>query len=335
VNRPKGDPVELTPQADAGFTFAGYTGDCAPAGRTVMTAARTCGAVFSKTEATAAPIGATQALTIAPVPKNGTLEGVDIICGSKGSVCSANHPDGVPVELHPTADAGFTFMGFVGDCAPLGHTQMTGPRTCSATFSPTAEVSTPPVLKPSQRGDARGNRNAGGGPPVAPVPEAPSLNPPLASPPASLSTGRRANPPTVVVDPTAGQKEVPLPLTPVQFAEKQIQELLKSYCDAHEALDPAAVQKVFPKVNMDSLRVQLNKSKYRSVQCKISEVMFVSMDAPGGTAKITALRKLVFDHTIQNEPETQELITTFTMVRLAERAPWQIETAQFRKAEKK
>ena len=86
-------------------------------------------------------------MTIEPVPTGGTLEGVDIICGTKGSICSANHPDGVLVELHPTADPGFTFMGFIGDCVPLGHTQMTVPRTCSATFSPTAEVSAPPPIK--------------------------------------------------------------------------------------------------------------------------------------------------------------------------------------------
>ena len=134
--------------------------------------------------------------------------------------------------------------------------------------------------------------------------------------------------------PAGGPKQVAPPPTPVEFAKNQIQEMLKEYCDAHEALDPAAVQRVFPKVNMDALRVQLNKSKYRSVQCKISEVMFVSIDAPGGNARVTALRKLVYEHTIQNEPLTDELAATFTMVRLGPRAQWQIETAQFRKAAK-
>ena len=142
TNRPKGDAIELRPEADAGFAFVGYTGDCAPGGRTVMTAPRTCGATFAPVEAVAP--ATTQLLTIAPVPTGGTIEGVDIICGTKGSICSAKHPDGVPVELHPMADAGFTFMGFVGDCAPLGQTQMTGPRTCGATFSPTAVASAPP-----------------------------------------------------------------------------------------------------------------------------------------------------------------------------------------------
>ena len=77
---------------------------------------------------------ATQVFTIAPVPRGGTIEAVDILCETKGSVCSVNYPEGVQVALHPTADPGFTFFGFLGDCAPIGETQMAGPRTCSATF---------------------------------------------------------------------------------------------------------------------------------------------------------------------------------------------------------
>src|SRR6185436_6022690 len=95
----------------------------------------------------------------------GTLEGVDILCGTKGTVCSANHPDGVPVELHPTADAGFTFMGFTGDCAPMGHTQMTAPRICSAKFSPNAELiaaTTSTVPRSTPRGGTAGDRGAPG-----------------------------------------------------------------------------------------------------------------------------------------------------------------------------
>src|SRR6185369_10567505 len=46
TSRPKGEPIELLPEADAGFVFAGYTGDCAPGGRTLMNGPRTCGARF-------------------------------------------------------------------------------------------------------------------------------------------------------------------------------------------------------------------------------------------------------------------------------------------------
>src|SRR4029079_797468 len=110
---------------------------------------------------------ATQTLTITP-PTGGTLEGVDILCGTKGSGCTAQHPDGVPVELHPTADPGFTFMGFTGDCAPLGHTQMSGPRSCGATFSPTDS------LKPGKEAPVR-TPTTRNGPTPAPSPSGGSV----------------------------------------------------------------------------------------------------------------------------------------------------------------
>jgi serine/threonine protein kinase len=322
TSRPKDDPIELTPVADAGFTFVGYTGDCAPGGRTIMTGPRTCGATFEKDVAPATTT-ATQTLTIAPVPTGGTLEGVDILCGTKGSVCSVNHPDGVPVELHPTADAGFTFMGFKGDCAPLGHTQMTGPRTCSATFSPTAEVSAAPTVKPPPP-VARGR--SGGGPVTPPpTPDVPPVA--VAAPPPTPPRQGRGP----VVDPTQGTpKPVAPPISDEDFAKGKIQEMLKDYCAAEEALDPLAVQKVYPGVNMNALRQQLNTSKYRSVQCKFGDVVFVSLDPAAGKAKIQAPLKRVYEHTILTEkPQISELTATLTLVRTGLRTQWQIEDAKY------
>src|SRR4029453_8821265 len=40
----EGDAVELIAVPDEGFSFSGFTGDCAPAGRTAMTRPRTCSA---------------------------------------------------------------------------------------------------------------------------------------------------------------------------------------------------------------------------------------------------------------------------------------------------
>jgi hypothetical protein len=330
ARRPNGDPIELTAEADPGFTFAGYTGDCAPAGRTIMTLARTCGATFTKDVAAAgAPAaGATQTLTIAPVPAGGTLEGVDILCGTKGSVCTANHPDGVPVELHPTADAGFTFMGFKGDCMPLGHTQMTGPRTCSATFSPTAEVSAAPPVKTPPAPVVRARGGVTTPPPVASGTEAalPPTTPP--PPPAARPQGRGP-----VVDPTlATAKPVVPPPSEEEYAKGKIQELLKDYCAAEEALDPNAMQKLYPSVNMNALKVQLNQSKYRSVQCKFGEpLVYQALDAPAGKAKIQVPLKRVYEHTILTEkPQVNELMATLTLVRAATRTQWQIDKAEFK-----
>ena len=48
VTRPDGEAVELQAQPDEGYVFAGYTGDCAAGGRTIMSEARTCGARFDR-----------------------------------------------------------------------------------------------------------------------------------------------------------------------------------------------------------------------------------------------------------------------------------------------
>jgi hypothetical protein len=326
VSRPKGDPIELTPQADAGFTFVGYTGDCAPSGRTIMNAARTCGATFVKSDdAPDTTKGATQVMTIAPVPTHGTLEGVDIICGSKGSVCSANYPEGVPVEFHPTPDEGYTFMGFVGDCVPLGHTQMNAPRTCSATFSLTSEVSNaqPPKIP-------TGGRRASGAPSPAPAVAPPTEHGPDATPPTGTrpeTSGKQGSP--AVPAPATGP--VAPPKTDEEFAKDRIQETLKALCDAEEALDPERVRQVFPKAPMDAYRAQLNPSKYRSVQCKFGDVVYVSLDAPGGKATVQAPKKVVYQFTILTEkPKTDELNATIWLVRLGTRTQWVIEKATYK-----
>jgi serine/threonine protein kinase len=321
VNRPNGDPIELTPEADAGFTFAGYTGDCAPGGRTIMTVARNCGANFAPVAAVVGPPpGTTQLLTIAPVPTGGTLEGVDIICGTKGSVCSASHPDGVPVELHPTADPGFTFMGFLGDCVPLGHTQMTGPRTCGATFSPTAVANaiTTTVPKPTRSNTGRSQSDPGG--------DSASQGARGGSP----STSPPSQPPVVRV-----VEEPKAPVAPVitdeDFAKGKIQEILKAYCDAVEALDPDAVQRVQPRAPMKELKNQLSPSKYKSVQCKFGDPKFVSLDTSAGTAKVQAELKRVYEHTILTEkPQTDELIADITLFRSNLRSPWLIGEMTFK-----
>jgi serine/threonine protein kinase len=339
INRPNGDPIELTPEADAGFTFVGYTGDCAPGGRTIMTMPRTCGATFTRVVAAGPAVGATQPLTIAPVPTGGTLEGVDIICGTKGSVCSVNHPEGVPVELHPTADPGFTFMGFLGDCVPLGHTQMTGPRTCGATFSPTAVVAAaPPPVPPS--GGARGGRSGRGVVSPQPTTEAPtspasptSRPSPPSPPTAPVAPGAPAAPGAVAdLPPAAGPKQVPPPITDEAFAKGKIQELLKEWCLAYEAIDPAAVQRVQPKVNLDQLRKQLNTSQYRSVQCKFAgDPVFVSLDPSAGTATVQAELKRIYEHTILTEkPHTDELVAVMTLFRSNLRSPWLIDAVTYK-----
>jgi serine/threonine protein kinase len=320
THRPNGDAIELTFEEDAGYAFVGYTGDCAPSGWTVMTAARTCGATFEAVPA--APPVTTQLLKISPVPTGGTLEGVDILCGTKGSVCEAQHPEGVRVDLHAVKDPGFTFMGFQGDCAPLGQTQMLGPRTCGATFSPTASVSVPPVLPPRNAGGVkapgRGDAAGAGG--------SSSTTGPPHEPPANAGASR-----TVDVPPVADGDKISIPPTREEFAKGKIRELLKEYCDAYEALDPDAVKRLFPEADMRSLRIQLNKSRYRSVQCKFADPVFIALDASAGKATIRVDVKRVFEHTAGgSKPEIKETTAVMTLSRSRDRSVWVIDAATYK-----
>jgi hypothetical protein len=106
---------------------------------------------------------------------------------------------------------------------------------------------------------------------------------------------------------------------------------MKDYCAAEEALDPVAVQKIYPRVNMGALTVQLNKSKYRSVQCKFGEpVVFVSLDPATGKAKIQAPIKRTYEFTILTEkPIISELSTTMSLYRPGPRTQWLIEDAKY------
>jgi serine/threonine protein kinase len=325
---PRGEAVELTPEPDTGYRFVGYTGDCAPAGRTVMSAARACGATF-EAEPVAPPAAATQTLTISPVPTGGTLEGVDILCGSKGSACSANIPDKQIAELRPTADPEYTFMGFTGDCGPGGQVQMAGPRTCSATFSKTKDVSAAPNLPPRiARGDgSRGNPPGTTTQPTQPTDQAPRGGGP--APPQNPNANPNAGKDPQA--PHAPPGEVKAPQTDEEFAKTAIKAVLTEYCHAYETLDPAAVQRVYPKMDKGTIQIQLNKSKYKSIQCKFADPVFNSLDAAAGSASVQADVKYVFEHTaVKTAPETLERIATLSFSRPNPRSPWFIDKAQFR-----
>src|SRR5258705_12814672 len=107
---------------------------------------------------------------------------------------------------------------------------MTGPRTCSGRFSPTAVASAVPVKKvPPKRPPVDGGvRDA------VPLPRPPE-SPTNPRPPVPVSPG-----PTVIAPP-APDKAVPPPPTDEEYAKSRIKDVLKEYCKAYEALDPAAV----------------------------------------------------------------------------------------------
>jgi serine/threonine protein kinase len=309
-----GDPVELATDADDGFAFGGFTGDCAPTGRTAMTAPRTCGATFNRVTDTAT--AATWPLTITP-PVGGTvLAAGDIQCGSLGSACSATLPVGVPVTLYVKPDAGYTFLTFTGDCAPSGNTLMTGSRTCSATFAPSVAGSTSkPVAAPP-----RPTR-----PPPLVVDSPPTRAGPPPPGPADPDQTARVESPTKVV-PGKDAKDT---ITPEEHSRKEIPEVMKEYCAALEALDPLQVQKVHPSADLRALREQFRQ--YRSNKCTLAgEPKFVQLDADAGTAKIEVGMKQILEMRSGGAPRISETIAETTLSRPALRTAWRIATVKHR-----
>jgi serine/threonine-protein kinase len=129
---PAGAAVTLKHQADAGHTFGEFTGDCSPAGKLVMTAARTCGATFVK----AAPVlPANPMILTVTRPTDGSIIGNGIDCGPPMALCASPQPTGAAVRLMARPKPGFVFTGFTGDCDAGGVATMTASRTCGATFA--------------------------------------------------------------------------------------------------------------------------------------------------------------------------------------------------------
>jgi hypothetical protein len=337
---PEGELVEVRAEPEEGFTIGNYSGDCAPGGRVLMKGARRCSATFERMLPGPGPDPATQTLTILPVPTGGTLEGVGIKCGTKDSMCSTPIPEGQSAILHAEPDDGFTFMGYTGDCDKLGQTKMSGPRQCGANFS---RIEAPPAVSrnsgsPTTPGKGRGPTPAPSGP--AGIAGDDTHGPPAGTQPAGSSqpagnnpggppndgTGRGVQP----TKPVAQAGDAKPPISDEQYAKDRIQELLKAYCDAYEALDPVAVQRLYPTADMEQLRNQLNRTMYKAVDCKFGELTYVSLDTVSGKANVKADVKRVFTHTALNEkPVSQELIADLVLVRRESRSPWLIDRAKY------
>jgi serine/threonine protein kinase len=308
-----GEPVELEVQPDAGFVFAGYTGDCAPAGRTLMLAARTCGATFSKVATPAAAV--VQPLTITP-PTGGTLLSAGIECGTMGSDCTEDVPDGQPVTLRALADNGYTFLRFTGDCAPAGESLMTKPRNCGATFvqnqAAKNEAAKAPIPAPIQRPV----RKPVGGASAPDLPPPPMPTPPAGAQPGAAAGGQPAAP----LGP--GSYPAPPPISPEDQAKKDIQAALKSYCGAYVAMDPLAIRKVYPSV----LAIEEKLRQIKSVECTFtSPPEFQELDPEGGTATVEVGVKQAFDMKVGGT-QKQETIATMKLARPQARGAWRIDS---------
>jgi FtsP/CotA-like multicopper oxidase with cupredoxin domain len=127
-----GTALTLTPQADAGMQFDGWSGDCSGVGpfSTVLSDDLSCNAEFA--------IGPQVLDVVLAGSGSGSVvsmpAGID--CPSSGG-CSAAFAYGTAVELTAMPQPGSLFAGWSGDCA--GANSITGvtmlaPRSCTAAF---------------------------------------------------------------------------------------------------------------------------------------------------------------------------------------------------------
>ena len=116
-----GQSVSCTAAPDAGYHFAGWTGDCSGTGvcqLTNVTSPRSVSATFALN---------TYPISITPVTTNGTV------------TCTPNPvTHGQDASCTATPDTGYHFTSWSGDCAGAGACQLThvtSPRSVSATFT--------------------------------------------------------------------------------------------------------------------------------------------------------------------------------------------------------
>jgi len=286
----KGDGVELQVQADEGFRFSGFTGDCAPGGRAVMNGARTCGATFEKDIAVDNTNTAVELLTIAP-PTGGTIVAEGIKCGSQGKECTTNRPRGSQLTLVAWADKGFTFQGFTGDCSQSGEAVMIAPRTCGAMFvkagapsSTSGRGARPGTVTPRDSNTGGGTTASGGAAPGGTTPGGTSTGTRARG---GEGTGTAPPPPKTVDDKDSELIAPPKPPPPPAMADvarKEIEALLERYRTAYEARNFEALQRAYPSVQ-GAIRDQFKQ--IRSLKYSfMGAPKYVQLDAFGGTAVV-------------------------------------------------
>ena len=87
---------------------------------------------------------------------------------------------------------------------------------------------------------------------------------------------------------------------------------------------------------MAGLRIQLNKDKYKSVECKFGEPKFESLDpSSAGSARVHAEYKAVFEHKHQQDPDVSEWIADIRLSRTEIRSPFLIDAITFKPKPKK
>jgi len=312
-----GEPIELDAQPDKDYVFSGYTGDCAPAGRTSMTEPRTCGATF---DPVAKPQPAVAFRLTISKPEGGTIVGNGgIYCGTNGSMCTADIPSGMPVSLKAESDDGYSFQQFTGECPSTGELTMTTAKTCGASFM---KSSTPMNAPPRPQVANNPPRPKPQTTTVA-TPPGPVIAPPGPSPTKpGQGSGTSASPPTAPTDPG---KPAAAPISAEEHAKQEIGQLVKNYCVALETLKPEAVRRLYHVDNERELKAKFKE--YKSLSCKItSPAEFDRLDAgPAGAAQLKFGMKQAIKMSSGGAPAEQETIVTMLVSRKDFQSPWLID----------
>jgi hypothetical protein len=337
-----GQVVELTATPDDGFSFAGFTGDCAPVGRVLMGGPRSCGASFEQASETA---GRTWPLTIMPAAGGTILSDAGHQCGGTHTACTINVPEGQTVKIEGYTDPGYSVAAYTGDCAPQGTTVMSQARTCSATFVQ-FKVAGPPAPLPDAPSNANlrpqiaDPRPAGGNRPRVTdngVARPPAGDPKAADAPPATASGQTPAGNTTTPPATAGGAVGEPPPTKdgdggareraVKIAQGEILKTLQAYRQAYLRMDIDAMRRLHPSLQV--ARHQFEFSNVKSVKYDFEgdpAVQPDDIDTAVGRATVVVGVKTENTPKAGKKQKPVEWQATFTLKRIGESATWIIET---------